>query len=609
MIRKPVFMIPVALSYAILAWLVYFVVNPLCYNIFQQPAFVLTSEFFWTKVNMPGGLAYYLQMFIDQFTMFRFWGMLFLVLELFATAVLFNRYIKKTIGENIYISVITHILAVGLMCVAWIDVKYAFAINMKALILVAVLNLHQILVSRSWYKYLVPVVAVFIYMSCGAVPLYIFAVCSVIEYFLDKNQQRLVVAGIALAFSVLMPFVVYKFILPISAEQAFYQTVPQVYMYTSFGFSFAHLLIFLYIPVMLLIAFAGTKEFFVKKQLLVSSIVAALICVGSCVATIKHDKWTERLSFKMEVAAYHNNWNEIIKYVANNPKLCTVKNYDRNINFYYDMALAKKNQLATKMFSYPQLMGIDALFIDEPVATMVCFPISMFYYNVGLVTSSLHFALEAQTSYPSSHYTMRQVIDCMIIIGDYRTAEKFLQQYEKNMFSGKYIEERRKVIAGVEDKTKREFTKEYIKNIRANHPTDDFYMQNRQNNMLRMLMANPKNQMASQYLLCSALLQNDLDLFVQILLSGITNLDFNNLPRIYQEAIILYWATAKEVREETKQFVVSTYIKDSFSEFAKLMTSKPQGYEELVAQKYATTYWKYYCIDSPVVRGPYVVLK
>ena len=54
MIRKPVFMIPVALSYAILAWLVYFVVNPLCYNIFQQPAFVLTSEFFWTKVNMPG---------------------------------------------------------------------------------------------------------------------------------------------------------------------------------------------------------------------------------------------------------------------------------------------------------------------------------------------------------------------------------------------------------------------------------------------------------------------------------------------------------------------------------------------------------------------------
>ena len=266
MIRKPIFLIPVALSYAIIAWLVFFVVNPLCYSIFQHPAFVLTSDFFGSKVNMPGGLAYYLQMFIDQFTMFRFWGMLFLVLELFVTAVLLNRYIRKVIGENNYVSVISHILAVGLMCIAWIDVKYAFAINMKALILVAVLNLHQILESRSWYKYLVSVVAIFIYMSSGAFPLYIFAICCVINYFLDKNQQRLVVMSVALAFAALMPFIVYKFILPISAEQAFYQIVPQVYMYTSFGFSCTHLLILLYIPVMLLIAVAGTKEFFVPPK-------------------------------------------------------------------------------------------------------------------------------------------------------------------------------------------------------------------------------------------------------------------------------------------------------------------------------------------------------
>ena len=609
MIRKPIFLIPVALSYAILAWLVYFVVNPLCYNIFQQPAFVLTSDFFWSKANVAGGLAYYLQLFIDQFTMFRFWGMLFLVLELFATVVLLNRYIRKVIGENSYVSALSHLLAVGLMCIAWIDVKYAFAINMKALILVAVLNLHQILESRSWYKYLVPVIAIFIYMSSGAVPLYIFALCCVINYFLDKNQQRLVVMSVALAFAALMPFVVYRFILPISAEEAFYQTVPQVYMYTSFGFSLTQLLIFLYIPVMLLIGVVGTKEFFAKQPLMVSSIIAAVICVGSCLATIKKDKWTERLSFNMEVAAYHNNWNEVIKYVTNNPKLCTVKNYDRNINFYYDMALAKKNQLATKLFSYPQLMGIDALFLDEPIATMVCFPVSMFYYNVGLITSSLHFALEAQTSYPSSHYIMRQVIDCMIIIGDYRTAEKFLEKYEKNMFSGKYIEERRRLIAGADNKGNRDFTRETIKNIRASHPTDDFYMQNRQNNMLKMLMTNPKNQMASQYLVCSALLQNDLNLFVQMLLSGITNLDFNNLPKIYQEAIILYWATSKEVREETKQIVVSSYIKDSFSEFVKIMTSKAPGYQDLIAEKFPRTYWKYYCIDSPVVKGPYVVLK
>lgn len=609
MIRKPIFLIPVAISYAILALLVYFVVNPLCYSIFQQPAFVLTSEFFWSKVNEPGGLAYYLQIFIDQFTMFRFWGMLFLVLELFATAVLLNRYIRKVIGENCYVSVITHILAVGLMCVCWLDVKYAFAINMKALILVAVLNIHQLLEKRCWYKYLAPVIAIFIYLSSGAVPLYIFTVCCVIHYFLDKNPQRLVLMCIVLAFSALTPFIVYRFIMPISAELAFYQIVPQVFMYTSFGFSCTQLFILLYIPIMLMIGVAGTKEFFVKKPLMVSSIIIALICAGSCVSGIKFDKRNERLSYKMEVAAYQNNWNEIIKYVTSNPKLCTVKNYDRNINFFYNLALAKKNQLATKLFSYPQLMGVDALFIDQPMATTICFPTSIFYYNLGLVTNSLHYALESQTSYPSGHYTMRQVIDCMIVIGDYRTAEKFLHKYEKNMFSRKYIQERRKIIGKIDDKTKRNFSQEHIQNLRVNHPTDDFYMQSSQNNMLKLLMANPKNQMASQYLVCSALLQNDLNLFVQILLSGVTNLDFNNLPKIYQEAILLYWATSKEVKEETKQIVVSSYIKDAFSDFVRIMTSKAPGYEQLIAQKYPKTYWKYYCLDSPVVRGPYVVLK
>ena len=342
---------------------------------------------------------------------------------------------------------------------------------------------------------------------------------------------------------------------------------------------------------------------------MVSSIIIALICAGSCVSGIKFDKRNERLSYKMEVAAYQNNWNEIIKYVTSNPKLCTVKNYDRNINFFYNLALAKKNQLATKLFSYPQLMGVDALFIDQPMATTICFPTSLFYYNLGLVTNSLHYALESQTSYPSGHYTMRQVIDCMIVIGDYRTAEKFLRKYEKNMFSRKFIQERRKIIGKIDDKTNRDFSQEHIQNLRVNHPTEDFYMQSSQNNMLKLLMANPKNQMASQYLVCSALLQNDLNLFVQILLSGVTNLDFNNLPKIYQEAILLYWATSKEVKEETKQIVVSSYIKDSFSDFVRIMTSKAPGYEQLIAQKYPKTYWKYYCLDSPVVRGPYVVLK
>ena len=397
--------------------------------------------------------------------------------------------------------------------------------------------------------------------------------------------------------------------MPISAELAFYQVVPQKYMFISYGFSWTQLLILVYIPVMLLISIFSTKSFLVKAPLKKSLIIVALICVGTYLSIMKIDKPAERISYKMEVAAYNNHWDEVIEYVAKNRQLCTVKNYDRDVNFYYDMALAKKNQLAVKMLTYPQLMGIDALFIDEPVVTALCLPISMFYYNVGLITNALHFAFEAQTSYPTSHYTMRYVIDCLILIGDYNTALEFMNKYEKNMFSRKYISNRKKIIQKIDDNSDPNFTKEYIHNIRATHPTEDFYLQGRQNNMLRLLMSNPKNQMASQYLLCSALLQNDLNLFVQILLSGVANVDLNNLPRIYQEAILLYWATSQDVKPETKQIKVSSYLKDSFSNFVKIMTSKAPNYEQVIAKKYPNTYWQYYCIDSPVVKGAYVILK
>ncbi len=609
MIRKHILLIPVALSYAILAWFVYFVINPLCYNIFQQPAFVLTADFFWTKVSVPGGLAEYFQTFIDQFTMFRFWGTVFLVAELFLTAVLANRYVRKTVGGNAYTSLITHILAVAIAIVAWTDVKYPFAINMKALILVAVLNVHSLLESHVWYRYIMPLFAIFIYITIGAVPLYIFAICCIIHYSLKKSQQRIVIMCEALACSALIPFLFYKYIMPINAELAFYQLVPQKYMFITFGFRGIHLLVLFYIPIALLLGVAYTNQFFVKTSSKISIFIIAVICAGTYGLVKMYDKPTERISYKMEVAAFNNQWDNIIKYVKDNPELCTAEKYDRNINFYYDMALAKKNQLATKMLTYPQLLGIDALFLDEPVATVVCLPLAMFYYNMGLVTNSLHFALEAQTSYPSSHYTMRYVIDCLIMIGDYRTAEKFLDKYEKNMLSKKYINDRRKIINGREDVVDREFTQSYINGIREKHPRTDFYMQSRQNNMLQLLLVNPKNQMASQYLACSALLQNDLELFVQVLMSGIANVDMNNLPRLYQEAILLYRATSKDVRPDTEQIPVSSYLKDSFSDFIKIYTAKGANYKQVIAQKYSTSYWRYYCIDSPVVSGPRIVLK
>ena len=71
--------------------------------------------------------------------------------------------------------------------------------------------------------------------------------------------------------------------------------------------------------------------------------------------------------------------------------------------------------------------------------------------------------------------------------------DKFLAQYEKNMLSCKYVEERKKMILeadSVDFVSDSDFSRSVVQGIRAVHPTDDFYMQNEPNNMLKLLRAN-----------------------------------------------------------------------------------------------------------------------
>ncbi|MBR5643206.1 MAG: hypothetical protein IKW77_03375 [Salinivirgaceae bacterium] len=600
MIRKPICWIPVAVSYAVLAWFVFLVVNPLCYNIFQQPAFVLTADFFWSKVGVPGGLSDYLQTFIDQFTMFRFWGTLFLVAEVFLTAFLTDRYVRKITCDNPFVSLLVYILPVAVSVVAWSDVKYSFAINMQVLLLAAVLNLHLILSKYDWHKYVTPLLAILVYHACGPVALYTFALCGILAYALKPDKRELVSVVGAVAVAALWPVLVYKFMLPIKPNAAFYDMRPQEQMFTSFKLTPALYMLYVSMLASMFIGYAYSKVGGEKRNLIIT-VAAVVVLVGCTVSSQKkHDKPIERIGFKMEVAAYNKDWNQILRYIKENKQLCERANYDRTVNFCYDWALAETNQLADRIFTYPQILGIDGLFLDRPTVVNVCLPVSLFYYNAGLISSALHYAFEAQTVYVNSHYLMRMVIDCLIIIGDYDTARLFLDKYNNEMFSKKYCADR---LAFINGSHKTEFEKQNISTIRENQPKRDFYISGQQNNVLQLLLANRQNKIADQYLTCSALLQNDLDLFTNMLLGGYSNVSLNNLPRAYQEAVVLYKAMNKEWKSGIEKYNIQPYIDEQFQAFQKLVNSRQSNKDEVLRTRFGNTYWKYYFFDSPKVTG------
>ena len=600
MIRKPICWIPVAVSYAVLAWFVYFVINPLCYNIFQQPAFVLSTDFFWSKVNVPGGLSEYLQTFIDQFTMFRFWGTLFLVAEVFLTAFLTARYVRRITGDNPFVSMLVYILPVAVSVVAWSDVKYPFAINMQVLLLAAVLNLQQALSKYDWHKYVTPLLAIVIYHACGPVALYAFALCGIVVYALNPDKRELVSVVGAVAVAALWPVIVYKFILPIKPNAAFYDVRPQSLMFTAFNMSGV-----LFFPMigLILSQFIGIVfEKLVPKQKAGTFAFALLALVVLCTIVLqnKHDEKVERISFKMEVAAFNRDWDWITNCMKNNSFLKEYDNYNQRINFYYNMALAEKGQMADKMFSYPQRMGINGLFINENMATVVCLPMAFFFHQAGLSTNALHYAFEAQTTYENSHYVMQYVIDELLIIGDKYTASKYLEKYGHVMFSKKYVDDRRDFIRGVWGTR---FSRGGIAKIRDKHPKNDFYMRNSQLDVLQLVSSDNDNTFATQYLLASTLLQNDLDMFITLIVNGYCKVNYNSLPRAYQEAVILYRALNKDVSPEVEKLHISPYIIEQFETFKQITMKNGNTVRNLILERFPSSYWKYYFIDSPMRTG------
>ncbi len=600
MTRKLVGLILVAIPYLLLAYFVFFVINPLSYSFFQQPAFVITSDFLWTKVGVPGGLAEYLQLFVDQFTMFRFWGTLMLVAELLLTAFMVSRYVRKVVGENRLADIVIWLLPAAIAFVAWTDVKYAFAINMQVLLLAAVLNLQQALSRFDRNRFVTSLLAIAVYHACGPVALYAFALCEIVGYFLNPDRKKLVGVAGAVAVAALWPLLVYKFMLPIKPNAAFYDMRPQEMMFTSFNLSAVLYLLYLYPPLTLLLTKAYGRISKERTQAIVTIAVALVVVVSAVVGQQNRDNLPERMGFRMGAAAYHNDWNQIINYVKENESIRKSENYDRFVNFFYNMALAAKGQLCDKMFSYPQRLGESGLFINEPMATVSCLPMTILFHQVGLATNALHYAFEAQSTYTSSHYVMRYVIDELLIIGDYESADKYLAKYSNTMFSKRFVDDRRKFLAGESDT---EFAKGGYDVIRSKHPRKDFYMKNSQYDMFNVVMNDQDNMFATEYLVASVLLEADLDKFMKLILSGYCKMNLNALPRTCQEAVALYRALYKDVLPGTEKAQVQSYILNPFKSFQQVVSRNGSDVRGIVDSRFTDTYWRYYFFLNPKVTG------
>ena len=590
--------IVIAAAYVVSLLFLMFGVGMGCYHVTQHPAFLTDSEFLMEWLPQPGGLGAYLSLFVEQFFYITFWDGFILILEILLTAWLLVKLMEKFFDKQIGAKSLLWIapLFVAMLCLN--NVYFDFSLITRLLLMLAIMNLLHLLPEGSkLLGVLSAVSAVAIYHFCG--PTYLYSFCAAELVLVILGKIRFVDFVWALGIAVFYPVLMFRFVMPLSPAHVFYY--PVAVRSVTEQYQSVIYLFFLLVPVAFLVQHfadkhdckqkesSGSKP---KKSFCRQSVCyAAVVVVMAVVVAIafRVGGKTERFSALMAWKAEQSDWTYIIDHAHD------LDSYNRNTNFYYDLAVAMTGQMSYKLFDYPQLLGNEGLLIEQPMAGSVCYPTSTMYFLLGQISAALHYAHESHIYYSHSPYVMRRIIDCLVISERYDEAEMFLKQFDRNMLAHKFVRSRRKFIDG---KYTRMLPVEFVQGKQQIAVKDDYIMAPPYRNFEQLFIASKNNKPALDYLLCYLLLDKDMENFFNVIEAS--GYDKNNLPKHYQEAVAIYMATTQHPRKYATEVVISPSVSRRLAEFGSIVNKMGGNAYNTLKQSFADTYWIYYTFENPM---------
>ena len=588
LIKQNSYTIATVVAYVAALFFLHFGVGMGCYHVTQHPAFLTDCEFFMELLPQPGGLGAYLSLFVEQYFYMSFSGAFLLVVEIALSAWLMVAFMEKFFDTKCRAKSLSWIVPLFVSVACCNNVYFDFStITRLVLMLVFVNLLHLLPWGYKLFSAFSVVVAIVVYHCCGPLYLYSFCVAELVLYILNKIKFLDVVW--TLVTTSFYPVLMYRFVMPLTPAQIFY--LPSVSRSILEPFQPMIAMFYLLVPVSILVHNLACNKTFRRPAMCYVVFWTVLTCIIIGIYRM-YDSRRERFSARMAWETELGNWQNVIENATKFP------GYDRNTNFYYDLAVAIVGQMSSKLFEYPQLIGNEALTIEEPIAGSVCYPSSTMYFHIGQITESLHYAYESAIYYRYSPYVLRRIVDCLIILGRNDEAEVFLKQLERNMLAHKFVRDRRNFIEG---KDVRSLPKGYVQLKHKLIIKHDYVMSPPYRNFEELFLANKDNYAATDYLLCYCLLAKDLENFFNVL--EISNYDRKHLPKHYQEAVAMYKVTVQNPRKYATEVTIDPSISRRFVEFANVCNRDGKHAYKTVKQSFADTYWIYYTFENPMARN------
>ena len=602
---------------------IWFVIEPhLIYNCFgnilsDAPIFITGWPFLKNSLSLPGGFVMYISGFLSQGFYYSWLGTIIIVLSAVFLCELSRHHL--VIAGYSRAAVLASFPAVILFLIYSrykhpLPASLTVSLGLLCPLVFERLPLRRLVVRAPVFC----IMAVLLFWLTGAGGLSVFLLMTIIHAIFIRRDWALTLLALPAGFAIIWALTRYVFLIP--PQQAFLILTPISHVATTGMKTFSKVLVIIlysFVPASVLLFVLSRKLFSrtgqkrrirskrkrrkkartlsARKKLLVTifkkSVVAALpIALTAAGLYFSYDPMSKPLYMAHDYSL-SKQWEKLLDLGRGLPK------GKSNVYFNHDIirALYHTGRLPYDLFQFPQIPNGIFLTHEKRVSYLTQFKLCDDYLELGQVNMAEKLASEILATKNHSAFALEKLAWINIIKGQNRNAGIYLNALKKDLVHRSTAED----MLGALNKGFAPEQAAYVNKLRSymlktGHPGTG--KDSIEQILTALLVHNPRNKMAFEYLMVVYLLSGEVDKIVANI-ERLNVLGYHNIPTLYEEALLIYISSNKQKIDPGK-FNISPQTIQRFYKFGQLRTAmQSQNRQAVINQlilEFGSSYFFFY---------------
>lgn len=480
----------------------------------QLQMFLCTGDYFCERISLPGGLADYVSELMVSFFYYAPVGAALIAALVVMTQLLSWLLIRRH-GNSSFGFALSFIPAM----LVWAVLGNPDILMSLPVAIIGVLALCCVAKPRIWLMVILLPATYWLFGTMFYGMAIYFAIYAIIEKRWYTAASILVsTAAIMLIATLLLNYPIYRVLVGLNYYR-FPTTLPYVMVAPML---FASLLPFVAKGCVMMLPFLSQKSFRILIPATITCTVPCYLLVRNMYVKEVHDV------LEYDYLVRTTQWNKILDK-ANRKSPDTP-----NTVVCLNLALQQAGRLPYAQFNYFQ-NGSEGLLQSCERDFVSPLPTAEALFRLGMINAAQQYFFEAQEAIPNfrkSGRLTRRLAETNMINGQYDVARKYLRLLQKTICYADWAKDTEALL----DNEKAINRHAVYGQARRNQYADDFLFSDKEMDMMLglLLVKNPQNKMAYEYLMSYIILNRRLDHFYDYFQLG-KNLGYKEPPAIYQD--------------------------------------------------------------------------